>query len=159
MKGIAIASGLPGGAEREKWYAAGLRFECTRCGHCCTGGPGSVRVSDEEVVGLAELTGLDGDVFRKLYTHLLPDGSVSLRETRGGACVFFDAERGCTVYQQRPRQCRTWPFWRKVMETSQSWETEAQGCPGMNRGALRNADEIDATSDSDGTSYTGGGDV
>ncbi len=147
------------GEERERWYAAGLRFECTRCGHCCTGAPGRVRVSDEEVAGLAELVELDLDAFRKLYTRRLRDGSVSLRETRLGACVFFHAERGCSVYERRPRQCRTWPFWRKGVETSQRWKTEAESCPGMNRGALRSADEIDALSESDGTSHSGGGHV
>ena len=147
------------GDERGRWYAAGLRFDCTRCGHCCTGGPGSVRLSDEEVAGLAELTELDADVFRKVYTHPLPDGSLSLRETRGGACIFLDAQRGCSVYERRPRQCRTWPFWGKVVETSQRWKTEAQSCPGMNRGTLRSADEIDLLSQSDGTSHSGGGHV
>ena len=28
----------------EPWYRDGLRFECTRCGHCCTGAPGYVWV-------------------------------------------------------------------------------------------------------------------
>lgn len=45
----------------EPWYADGLRFECTRCGHCCTGEPGTVRVYEEEIGTLAS--------FLKLAEH------------------------------------------------------------------------------------------
>lgn len=31
------------------WYAPGLSFTCTQCGNCCTGEPGVVWVSDEEI--------------------------------------------------------------------------------------------------------------
>jgi len=39
--------------DQEAWYADGLRFNCTQCGNCCTGGPGFVWISVEEVVRLA----------------------------------------------------------------------------------------------------------
>ncbi|MFM1805538.1 MAG: hypothetical protein RL136_2417, partial [Planctomycetota bacterium] len=29
------------------WYAEGLRFECTQCGNCCSGGPGAVWFTPE----------------------------------------------------------------------------------------------------------------
>src|SRR5947208_14519862 len=41
-------------SEPEPWYADGLSFTCTQCGNCCTGGPGFVWISDEEVGRLAE---------------------------------------------------------------------------------------------------------
>ena len=31
------------------WYADGLRFTCTMCGKCCTGEPGYVWTTDEEL--------------------------------------------------------------------------------------------------------------
>ena len=31
-----------GAGSAEPWYAGGLRFACTQCGNCCTGGPGFV---------------------------------------------------------------------------------------------------------------------
>ena len=136
------------------WYANGLRFECTRCGHCCTGEPGYVRVSDEEVAGLAELVSLTADAFRQRYTRALSDGSVSLLETPTGGCVLYAPERGCTVYRRRPLQCRSWPFWSEVVATPERWEAEAKDCPGMNRGRLREADEIRTISENDGTSAT-----
>ena len=33
----------------DPWYREGLRFECIRCGGCCTGFPGTVRVTNEEI--------------------------------------------------------------------------------------------------------------
>ena len=32
-------------ADSPEWYRDGLRFECTRCGACCTGAPGYVWVT------------------------------------------------------------------------------------------------------------------
>src|SRR5438105_3224904 len=39
----------------EPWYQDGLRFSCTRCGHCCTGEPGFVWVCAAARAALAEL--------------------------------------------------------------------------------------------------------
>ncbi len=90
-------------------YAKGLCFECTRCGNCCTGEPGIVRVNDEEVSALARRKQMDEASFRKIYTRRLVGGVLSLSETPGGACIFYDSDGGCGVYEDRPRQCRTWP--------------------------------------------------
>ena len=136
----------------EPWYGGGLRFECTRCGNCCTGEPGTVRVDDEEVSALARHLELDEEQFHALYTHRLPSGETSLREKPNGDCVFWDRERGCTAYAYRPRQCRTWPFWRAVVRSPERWAEAAEDCPGMNRGPRFDAGHISATSAADGTS-------
>jgi hypothetical protein len=47
------ASGSP--QQSQPWYADGLRFTCQQCGNCCTGGPGYVWISVEEVGRLARL--------------------------------------------------------------------------------------------------------
>ena len=31
------------------WFDQGLTFTCQQCGNCCTGGPGYVWISDEEI--------------------------------------------------------------------------------------------------------------
>lgn len=134
-----------------RWYEAGLRFECARCGNCCTGVSGTVLVGDDEIELLAQSTELANEAFRELYTRKLRAGAISLREKRDGGCVFFDRAHGCSVYSVRPRQCRTWPFWRGVIASPESWQSEASRCPGMNRGPLRAGDEIDAVAGDDGT--------
>lgn len=135
----------------DPWYRDGLRFSCTRCGHCCSGQPGSVRVSDEEIETFAEHLDLANREFREVYTRSLRGGDVSLREKSNGECVFFDRDGGCSVYALRPQQCRTWPFWRGVVHSEQRWSEEARDCPGMNRGSLRAADEILQIVAADGT--------
>lgn len=135
----------------EPWYADGLAFACTRCGHCCTGEPGTVLVSEEEIALLRERLELADEAFRALYTRTLPSGRVVLRETSAYDCVFWKPDRGCTVYEDRPRQCRTWPFWRHNVASPEAWREAARGCPGIDRGPLHDASTIRAQSDDDGT--------
>jgi len=136
------------------WYRDGLRFACTRCGHCCGGSAGTVRVGDAEIAALARRSQLGDAEFRAAYTRSLRRGDVSLRERRDGTCIFYDAQRGCTVYEDRPRQCRTWPFWGSVVHSRERWDEQARGCPGMGRGALHTAERIAETAADDGTSGT-----
>ncbi len=144
-----------GASVQEPWYRDGLAFACTRCGHCCTGGSGSVRVSDEEIAALARRLELDEETFRARYTRRLRGGEISLREKQSRDCVFFARGHGCVVYADRPRQCRTWPFWSSVVHSRERWEEEARDCPGMNRGPVRDAAAVAALADDDGTA--GGG--
>ena len=39
---------------------------------------------------------------------------LSLREKKNMECIFWND--GCEAYQARPVQCRTYPFWTKVLE-------------------------------------------
>jgi hypothetical protein len=136
----------------QPWCREGLRFECTRCGNCCGGGPGTIRVSDDEIAALAGRLGLADDEFRARYTRRLRNGDISLIEKKNYDCVFFDREQRCSVYEDRPKQCRTWPFWRSVVHSRDTWEVEAEGCPGMNAGPRHDFEEIFHTSRNDGTS-------
>ncbi len=125
----------------EPWYQEGLRFRCTQCGHCCTGAPGYVWVNDEEIAALAEYLGERREEVEGLYTR--PVGRRrSLREKANGDCVFYDREKGCTVYPVRPRQCRTWPFWESNVRSPEAWRQTCESCPGAGHGDLISADEI-----------------
>ncbi len=39
--------------QRSYFFDAGIRFECRRCGACCTGDPGVVRVNEQEIAEIA----------------------------------------------------------------------------------------------------------
>jgi len=100
-------------ADAAPWYREGLRFECTGCGDCCTGAPGYVWVTNEEIAAIAERLALSVEEFEKRFVR-----KVGVRKTlidiaeRNWDCVFLDEKsRKCTIYDHRPRQCRTWPFW------------------------------------------------
>ena len=125
----------------EPWYQDGLRFCCTRCGNCCTGAPGYVWVTPEELQALADFLGQPPDEVRALYARRAA-GRVTLREKANGDCVFWDRAAGCTVYPVRPAQCRTWPFWESTTATPAAWERTRQSCPGAGQGELIPAEEI-----------------
>ncbi len=125
----------------EPWYQEGLRFLCTRCGHCCTGTPGYVWVNEEEIAALARYRGETVEQVVGLYTRWASRGR-SLREKANGDCVFYDRSAGCTVYAVRPRQCRTWPFWDGNVSTAEAWRRTCEVCPGSGQGELISAEEI-----------------
>lgn len=127
------------------WYHEGLRFKCTQCGDCCTGAPGFVWVNQEEIAGLAAAIGMeDVDEFERLYVKRVGIRK-SLKEFPNGDCVFFDGElRKCSLYDARPRQCRTWPFWDSNLKSPEAWEETCQVCPGSGKGKLYSLDVIEA---------------
>jgi uncharacterized protein len=125
----------------EPWYQDGLRFECTRCGNCCTGAPGFVWVSAEEIAALARLLKEPVATVKALYTRVVSRGR-TLREKANGDCIFFEQGKGCTVYSERPRQCRTWPFWESTTSDPEAWEQTKRGCPGAGTGPLIPVEEI-----------------
>ncbi|HEY6000501.1 MAG TPA: YkgJ family cysteine cluster protein [bacterium] len=124
------------------WYADGLRFACRRCGACCTGGPGYVWLRAGEAAALAARLGLDEPAFIERHTRR-EFGLLSLREEEDGRCVLFVPGAGCLAYEARPRQCRTWPFWPRIVASRGAWEKEAAGCPGMGSGELFGAERIE----------------
>jgi len=124
------------GIKKEVWYSGGLRFECTQCGDCCSGSEGYVWVNQEEIDAMASRVGLEPKVFEEKYVKRVGVRR-SLKERPGGDCVLLDEQtRKCTAYEERPRQCKTWPFWDSNIRTPDAWEETAQACPGCNKGNL-----------------------
>lgn len=123
------------------WYRDGLRFTCTQCGHCCTGEPGFVWVSDDDIAAIAAHLAESVEVVRAAFTRKAR-GKRTLREKGNGECVFFETGKGCTIYTVRPPQCRTWPFWESNVETPAAWEHTTRVCPGSGEGELIPAEEI-----------------
>lgn len=128
---------------RKRWYEDGLRFQCTGCGDCCTGEPGYVYVNDEEIAALAQRCGLSREDFERQFVR--PAGErKSLIEMPNGDCIFFDRiTKQCRVYDVRPLQCRTWPFWGSNTANESAWEETCRVCPGCGQGTWFSADQID----------------
>ena len=128
---------------KEPWYKDGLRFECSQCGNCCTGDPGYVWVNKAEIEGMAALLQLSVADFEARYVRQIGIRK-SLIEYANGDCVFLDGEtRQCTVYDERPRQCRTWPFWKSNVRTPESWQQTCEVCPGSGHGQLVELEQIE----------------
>ena len=129
----------------DPWYASGLRFACRRCGACCTGTPGYVWLRGDEAARIASRLGMEYGGFLARCTRPVDDG-VSLTEEADGRCVLFEDGVGCRAYEARPRQCRTWPFWGRIVATPGAWQRESADCPGMNSGELTGPEEIERLS-------------
>ena len=128
---------------QQPWYKDGLQFECTQCGDCCTGGPGYVWVTTPEIEALASQLGEDPAVFEAKYVRKVGVRR-SLREYSNGDCVFFDNQkRCCTVYEARPKQCRTWPFWDSNLKSPDAWRETCAVCPGSGKGTLYPLQQIE----------------
>jgi Fe-S-cluster containining protein len=135
----------------QEWFAGGegLAFSCTLCGNCCTGPEGYVLVSEGETGALAARLGLSIADFLEQYTHKTSLGrSLKERKTEfGHDCIFLDREKipgkaVCGVYEDRPSQCRTWPFWKSNLTSRGAWERGKRTCPGMDKGKLYPVQQI-----------------
>ena len=128
--------------DEKPWYRDGLRFKCSQCGNCCTGAPGYVWVNKEEIAALAARLNMSVANFEQDYVRQVGVRK-SLIEYDNGDCVFFDGEaRRCTVYEDRPRQCRTWPFWESNVRTPETWKETCEVCPGSGKGTLVPVEKI-----------------
>jgi hypothetical protein len=121
-------------AERP-WYADGLRFACRPdCGRCCTrhGEYDYVYLEREDVARLSAHFAMSPGTFRQRYTKK-EEGHTVLKMD-GPACPFLEGFR-CSVYDARPKQCRTFPFWPENLESRASWEALSSFCPGVGEGS------------------------
>ena len=125
---------------RSRWYAGGLGFTCSGCGHCCRG-EGHVWVERSELQALADHLSIPVEEFSRRYVRRISQGRLALIDKANLDCVFWDD--GCTVYPARPRQCRTFPFWEQNLESPGAWGRAAACCPGMNEGREYSPEEIE----------------
>jgi Fe-S-cluster containining protein len=126
------------------FYACGLRFSCRRCSDCCRHEPGFVFLSANDVEALAQKAKMGYDNLVQTYCRWVSvSGSVqqlSLREKTNFDCIFW--KDGCTVYESRPLQCRTFPFWASSLVSPSVWKNLC--CPGIGTGKLCSRDYIEA---------------
>ncbi|MHC4870536.1 MAG: YkgJ family cysteine cluster protein [Planctomycetota bacterium] len=119
---------------KNAWYNNGLQFECTQCGKCCSGAPGFIWVSEEDITLIAERLNISEEDFKKEYLYQ-SRGKLSLKERDNGDCILLDEKtRSCMAYDLRPVQCRTWPWWDQNLKNEAAWEKCKEECDGIGRG-------------------------
>lgn len=117
-------------------YKEGFEFSfdenaCKACGgKCCTGESGNIFADKDELERLRAFLGLEEAEFKELYLRKVGVRySFKEREFEGGyACVFFDTKtRGCLIYEFRPKQCRSFPFWEYFKKHKEELKKECIG--------------------------------
>lgn len=89
---------------------------CDECeGNCCIGESGYIWINKTEINKLASFLNISVDelglkyLFKVGYKYSLKEKKLS---DENYACVFFDIQtKQCSIYDVRPTQCRTFPFW------------------------------------------------
>ena len=123
-----------------KFYANGLHFNCTSCGNCCKTPGGAVAISESEMKELSNFLKLEISDFINQYC-ISRNGKINLKEQEDTACIFLQDNR-CTVYEARPIQCRTFPFWPENLKSPYRWKQVRSECPGIDQGDWHSMDRI-----------------
>lgn len=125
----------------KKWWSKGIRFECQQSGKCCVshGEYGYVYLTKGDRKKIAKLLGLSTLQFTRTYCDKT-GGYFHLKEN-GPECLFLQNKK-CNIYQARPTQCKTWPFWPDTLP-AKNWNREVKTfCPGVGKGKLWSEKEI-----------------
>jgi len=108
-----------------------------------------VLLTRDEGEAMAEELGLGTDEFFEKYTRHTSVGlSLVENETEHGFdCVFLDREKipgkaVCGLYNARPAQCRTWPFWKSNLTSERAWNHATRICPGIDKGKVHGVEHI-----------------
>jgi Fe-S-cluster containining protein len=99
-------------------------------------------VSTFRIERLARHLGTSVGAFRREFLTEDENGETVLTLRENGDCVFW--KDGCTVYPERPRQCRSFPFWSENLVSRGDWTKLEEFCHGVNRGRLYPVEEIRA---------------
>ena len=105
---------------------------CSTCeGRCCTGESGYIYVTKAEIFAIAEVLEMDVNefalkyLFKKGYKYSIKENKIA----DSYECVFYDREsNGCKIYNARPSQCQTFPFWDYYKTRIDELKLE---CPGI----------------------------
>ena len=138
--------------KKPPWYSAGLAFECQQCGRCCAGPiEGYVWVSDEDVRAIAARLGLSEQQMRARHVRKVGRRQSLREDARTKDCIFLQTDgpdgRGCAIYEFRPIQCRTWPFWATNLVSPDAWAMAQLRCAGINRGPVHCVEHIEGRRD------------
>eukprot|EP01039_Chlorochromonas_danica_P006228 gene6228-6867_t len=122
----------------DPYWSNGLHFQCTGCGRCCLN-EGEVWFDSNEFTDLVDILHLPIEDVLTIYTDEIRNDWVRLKSKNltftspsGNkevieGCIFLssDDQKSCTIYSQRPIQCRTYPYWPSLLSNQQQWIEES----------------------------------
>jgi Fe-S-cluster containining protein len=81
------------------------QIDCTKCAHCCR--TLQVVVDSTDIKRLAARIGVTPRQFSRRY---VADGDDGTRHFATSPCKFLGEDNRCTVYEDRPKACRDFPY-------------------------------------------------
>ena len=60
-----------------------------------------------------------------LWVRLLDQSSSSSSDMDHG-CIFLNKDNTCQIYEARPIQCSTYPFWPNILASREAWNKEVR---------------------------------
>lgn len=126
------ASRLQDFSANSKWWGNGVSFGCTGCGKCCRI-QGEVWLDIDEMVDASRFLNISERSFYRSYAETVTNGWIKLKNkinpdvSISDRCIFLDNETGkvCSIYSARPLQCRTYPYWPRLLMDKNAWDSEA----------------------------------
>jgi Fe-S-cluster containining protein len=93
-------------------------IDCTACARCCiTLRPSFPKKTQEH---LAKKLSLSLEQFRERYLELNRDEGGALWQIRKSPCPFLENNK-CSIYEDRPADCRNYPYVHKPQFRSRMW--------------------------------------
>ena len=86
--------------------------------------------------------GITPSQFKRRFLTDVTGIGMGIRLTRQGQCSLLNEQMQCSVYEVRPQQCRTYPYWPEIFYNEQTWHDEGRRCEGIGRGEIIPIDEI-----------------
>lgn len=134
---------------RREWFESGLTFECQPDCHKCCLREGIVRLAPasgdnepSESETLSRELGTSFAEFARQFISRDNANGVFIEDPSDNGCPLW--RNGCRVYEVRPFQCRSYPFWPEIVKSERRWNEEAEFCPGIGKGRRYSKEEIRA---------------
>ena len=81
------------------------QIDCLQCARCCK--RFSPRFKTPDIKRISKLLGMKEGAFIEKYLRIDEDGDYVLHST---PCVFLGEDNRCSIYEDRPSDCRRFPF-------------------------------------------------
>jgi Fe-S-cluster containining protein len=123
---------------QDVWWKEGVNFKCTGCGKCCMN-DGEVWLDVDEFHDLCSSLNMTYESALDQYVESIQSNWVKLKSkgsdiTPGvtSQCIFLaDDGKQCSIYSSRPAQCRSYPYWPRLLSSPSEFNDEGVLPDGM----------------------------
>lgn len=85
--------------------------KCIECGGKCCIGDGYVFLEIDEAKKIADYLNISLDEFGMQYLRMVGNRYALKENGDNPDCIFLDSKRQCRIYECRPKNCASFPFW------------------------------------------------